>query len=102
MVSTTFKTRYNNLNHISSFKNRTQENSTGLSKHVWDWKRENRKQENSTGLSKHIWDWKRENKPLEIKWSIASLATHYQKEINKCQLCLTEKISSFLQKEIHH
>ena len=82
MVSTTFKTRYNNLNHISSFKNR--------------------KQENSTGLSKHGWDWKRENNPLEIKWSIASLATHYQKEINKCQLCLTEKISSFLQKEIHH
>ena len=69
LASTEFKTRYNN--HNSSFKNS--------------------KQENSTGLSRHVWDLKRENKPFEISWSIASLATPYKKETKKCQLCLTEK-----------
>ena len=69
LASTDFKTRYNN--HNSSFKNS--------------------KQENSTGLSKHVWNLKRENKPFEISWFIASLATPYKKETNKCQLCLTEK-----------
>ena len=48
-------------------------------------------QESSTGLSKHVWDLQIDNKPFEIKWSIASLATPYQKEPNECQLCLTEK-----------
>ena len=40
LASTEFKTRYNN--HNSSFKNSKQENSTGLSKHVRDLKRENK------------------------------------------------------------
>ena len=65
LASTTFNPIYNN--HISSFKNSKQENSTGLFKHVWDLK------------------------TAEIKWSVMSLATLYQKETNKCKLCLTEK-----------
>ena len=32
----------------------------------------NRKQEHITGLSKHVWDLKRENKPFEKKLSVAS------------------------------
>ena len=72
LVSTTFKTRYNNLNLISSFKN-------------------SYTAESSTGLSKHVWSLKRDNKLFEIKRSIHSIGNPNQKEPNKCHLCLTEK-----------
>ena len=65
-----FKLRYNN--HTQSFKHE--------------------KHQNSTELSKHIWQLKRNKKPLTINWSIPSRAQTYNSESKRCNLCLTEKL----------
>ena len=65
-----FKLRYNN--HTQSFKHE--------------------KHQNSTELSKHIWQLKRNKKPFTINWSIASRAQSYNSESKRCNLCLTEKL----------
>ena len=65
-----FKLRYNN--HTQSFKHE--------------------KHQNSTELSKHIWQLKRNKKPFTINWSIASRAQSYSSESKRCNLCLTEKL----------
>ena len=65
-----FKLRYNN--HTQSFRHE--------------------KHQNSTELSKHIWQLKRNKKPFTINWSIASRAQSYNSESKRCNLCLTEKL----------
>ena len=65
-----FKVRYNN--HTQSFKHE--------------------KHQNSTELSKHIWQLKRNKTPFTINWSIASRAQSYNSESKRCNLCLTEKL----------
>ena len=64
-----FKLRYNN--HTQSFKHE--------------------KHQNSTELSKHIWQLKRNKKPFTINWSIASRAQSYNSESKRCNLCLNRK-----------
>ena len=49
--------------------------------------------ENSTELSKHIWQLKRKNENYKIKWSIRHRAQAYTNKTKRCQLCLTEKLS---------
>ena len=65
-----FKLRYNN--HTQSFKHE--------------------KYQNSTELSKHIWQLKRNKKSFTINWSKASRAQSYNSESKRCNLCLTEKL----------
>ena len=45
----------------------------------------------STALSTHIWELKKNNIPFTTNWSIQRLAAPYNKETQRCQLCLTEK-----------
>jgi len=71
LTEPTFKTRFNN--HKSSFKNESRQNSTEL--------------------SKYIWQLKKNNKTFDITWSIVSSARPYTSETKKCDLCLTEKLS---------
>ena len=65
-----FKLRYNN--HTQSFKHE--------------------KHQNSTELSKHIWQLKRNKESFTIHWSIASRAQSYNSESKRCNLCVTEKL----------
>ena len=67
---TEFKSRYNN--HTMSFRNRTHENDTEL--------------------SKYIWSLKDENKDFDIKWSILKKSSGYSIISKSCNLCLLEKL----------
>ena len=67
---TEFKSSYNN--HTMSFRNRTHENDTGL--------------------SKYIWSLKDENKDFDIKWSILKKSCGYSIISKSCNLCLLEKL----------
>ena len=67
----TFKERYNN--HTATFRNKSKQKSTELSKHIWELK----------GNSiQH-----------RISWDIASRARPYNGCTRKCDLCLTEKLT---------
>ena len=66
----TFKERYNN--HTTTFRNKSKEKSTELSKHIWDLKED---------MIQH-----------QISWDIASRARCYNGSTRKCDLCLTEKL----------
>ena len=66
-----FKERYNN--HTASFRNKSKEKSTEL--------------------SKHIWELKYNNIQHNLKWYIASKARPYVCGSRKCELCLTEKLT---------
>ena len=65
-----FKEHYNN--HTASFRNKSKEKSTELSKYIWELKN-NKIQHN-------------------LKWCIASKARPYACVCRKCDLCLTEKL----------
>ena len=67
---TEFKSRYNN--HTMSFRNRTHENDTEL--------------------SKCIWSLKDQNKDFDIKWSIFKKSSEYSIVSKSCNLCLLEKL----------
>lgn len=47
----------------------------------------------NTKLSECISKLKEQNKPHSLKWSIKALATPYNQNLKKCQLCLTECVS---------
>ena len=66
-----FKERYSN--HTASFRNKSKEKSTQLSKYIWELK-DNNFQHN-------------------LKWCIASKARHYVCGSRMCDLCLTEKLT---------
>ena len=63
--------RYNN--HTASFRNKTREKSTEL--------------------SKYIWELKNSNTNYDLKWSIACKAHPCTDGTKKCDLCLTEKLT---------
>ena len=67
---TEFKSRYNN--HTMSFRNRTHENDTKL--------------------SKYIWSLKDESKNFNIKWSILKKSSGYSIISKSCNHCLLEKL----------
>ena len=71
LTEQTFKQRYNG--HNQSFNHE--------------------KHENSTELSKHVWQLKRKNKPFSINWSIIRKAHPYSNESKRCNLCLNEKLA---------
>ena len=48
--------------------------------------------ENSTELSKHMWNLKRQEIDTSITWSVLAKAPVYSAASKKCQLCLTEKL----------
>ena len=50
------------------------------------------KHENSTELSKYIWQLKRQNKEFNINWSICNTTQPYSNETKRCDLCLSEKL----------
>ena len=66
-----FKEHYNN--HTASFRNKSKEKSTEL--------------------SKYIWELKNCNLNYDLKWSIACKAHPYTGGTRKCDLCLTEKVT---------
>ena len=66
-----FKERYNN--HTATFRNRSKEKSTEL--------------------SKYIWELKNCNLNYGLKWSIACKVHPYTGGTRKCDLCLTEKLT---------
>ncbi|XP_061775427.1 uncharacterized protein LOC133564911 [Nerophis ophidion] len=65
-----FKTRWNN--HNASFRNQTLQNSTEL--------------------SKHIWNLKDNNVEYSITWQILASSTPYNSGNKRCNLCLKEKL----------
>ena len=66
-----FKERYNN--HSASFKNKSKDKSTELSKYIWELK--------NSSIN------------YDLKWSIACKAHLYTSGTRKCDLCLTEKLT---------
>ena len=66
----TFKQRYNN--HLPTFRHQ--------------------KYEDSTGLSKYIWQKKIDNDEYDVKWSIVQRAQPYSNVFKHCDLCTTEKL----------
>ena len=50
------------------------------------------KYENSTELSKYMWETKRDRQDFTISWSIVDRARAYSNETKRCSLCLTEKL----------
>ena len=66
----TYKQRYNN--NLSTFRHQ--------------------KYENSTGLSKYIWQKKRDNEKCDVKWLIVQRAKQYSNVSKRCDLCTTEKL----------
>ena len=52
----------------------------------------NRTHENDTELSKYIWSLKDENKDFDIKWSILKKSSGYSIISKSCNLCLLEKL----------
>ncbi len=69
LTENSFKTRY--ANHKSSFN-------------LYE-------KRNSTELSKHIWELKRNNIDFTIKWKTLKRAKPYSCASNRCNLCLWEK-----------
>ncbi len=69
LTENSFKTRY--ANHKSSFNSY--------------------EKRNSTELSKHIWELKRNNIDFNIKWKTLKRAKPYSCASNRCNLCLWEK-----------
>ena len=69
LTATDFKSRL--ANHKYFFKSKTKQNSTEL--------------------SKHIWNLKERNLNYKIKWKILSHAPHYSNRTKRCNLCITEK-----------
>ena len=67
----TFKSRYNN--HTKSFRLRTYEHETEL--------------------SKHIWSLKDKNIEYTLNWRIKTKAVSYKCGSRKCDLCLAEKVA---------
>ena len=67
---TEFKSRYNN--HTMSFRNRTHENDTEL--------------------SKYIWSLKDQNKVFDIKWPIFKKSSEYSIVSKSFNLCFLEKV----------
>ena len=67
----TFKQRY--ANHLQTFKQE--------------------KYENSTELSKYIWQLKKKRQNFNIIWSIQDRAQAYSNKNKRCNLCITEKLS---------
>ena len=53
----------------------------------------NTNKENSTELSKYIWELKNSSINYDLKWSIACKAHPYTGGTRKCDLCLTEKLT---------
>ena len=66
-----FKERYNN--HTASFRNKSKEKSTELSKYIWDLK--------NSSIN------------YDLKWSIAYKAHPYTGGTRKYDLCLIEKLA---------
>ena len=66
-----FKERYNN--HTTSFRNKSKDKSTELSKYIWELK--------NSSINN------------DLKWSIACKAHPYTGGTRKCDLCLTEKLA---------
>ena len=66
-----FKERYNN--HTATFRNKSKEKNTEL--------------------SKYIWELKNCNLNYDLKWSIACKAHPYTGGTRKCDLCSTGKLS---------
>ena len=52
----------------------------------------NRTCENDTKLSKHIWSLKDENKDFDIKWFILKKSSGYSIISKQCNLCLLGKL----------
>ena len=77
LTGNTFKERY--YGHASSFRNRSKENSTTL--------------------STHIWQLKDENKNYNIKWKIIDRGKIFNPTNRKCNLCLKEKYHIIFQPE---
>ena len=77
LTGNTFKERY--YGHASSFRNRSKENSTTL--------------------STHIWQLKNENKNYNIKWKIIDRGKIFNPTNRKCNLCLKEKYHIIFQPE---
>ena len=50
-----------------------------------------RSYEKDTELSKYVWSLKDSEKPYDIAWSIAATASQYKCGTRKCDLCITEK-----------
>ena len=61
----------------------------------------NRTHENDTELSKYIWSLKDQNKDFDIKWSILKISSGYNIVSKSCHLWLVEKlvICSFKEKD---
>ena len=62
---------------------------TRISNHTTDFKYTEK--ENSTTLSKHIHNLKKEGKPYQLKWSLLDRGPVYNPITRKCRLCLLEK-----------
>ena len=58
-------------------------------KHQSDFRHE--KNENSTCLSKHVWDLKKQKIPYKIDWQILARGRVFNPVSKKCRLCLLEK-----------
>jgi hypothetical protein len=69
LTGNTFKERYNK--HSSSFRNRSEENSTTLSSHIWRLKDSKTK--------------------FELSWKIIDRGKKFNPSNRKCNLCLKEK-----------
>ena len=50
------------------------------------------KYENSTELSKYVWELKRRQEDFSVKWRICNRARPYNNQSKRCDLCLTEKL----------
>ena len=70
LTETSFKSRF--ANHKYSFNHK--------------------KHENSTELSKYIWNLKQKGQVYNIDWSIVTKATPYTNATKRCDLCVTEKL----------
>ena len=70
LAETEFKLRY--ANHLTTFRHESRQNSTEL--------------------SKYIWQLKRSNVDFEISWAICQRAPAYSNTSKRCNLCLTEKV----------
>ena len=69
LTETTFKLRYGN--HKQTFKNKSQQTKTEL--------------------SKYIWELKNKQKQYDIKWKILKKAKPYSNTTKRCNLCMEEK-----------
>ena len=84
---------------VASTLNETDKAYIGLTEGTWKQRSykhslsfRNKKYENSTTLSKHVWEQKLENRQPNLKWSILATAPAYSNISKRCLLCLREKI----------